>query len=446
MTQRTQFVAAVVLIAAVSGGVLFARPDSSGEVEQGMDDHDHAAMLAGMDEAQPVSLTEADARRIGVSFTSVTSKVLTPEVQALGVTTWDETRLHVVNPKVAGWVETLHVDFTGAPIREGAPLLDVYSPDLITAQEELVLAARLVREAGTDRGRENAEALFDAARRRLAYWGVAESEIAHAVDMGHVMRTVTLRAPASGVVVEKQVVEGDRIAPGDVLYRIADLSTVWVEVDVFERDLGSVRVGQAARVEFDAYPGEPVEARVGYIYPTVSLDSRTGRVRLEIRNPEGRLRPGMYARVRIGTSPTVPVLTVPQSAVLETGERSLVFMEAPDGRLVPRDVNLGRRIAREVVVLSGLREGDRVVSAAAFLVDAESNLGALGMEMEGMEMDSMEMDSMEMDSMEMGGTGGGDEMDHSGHNMDAMPDSGGGDEMDHSGHDMQPDTTGAREN
>ena len=141
MTQRTQLVAAIVLISAVTGGVLFARPDPSDGVEQSMEGHDHAAMLAGMDEAQPVTMTQADARRIGVSFTPVTSKVLTLEVRALGITTWDERRLHVVNPKVAGWVEILHVDFTGAPIREGEPLLDVYSPDLVTAQEELVLAA-----------------------------------------------------------------------------------------------------------------------------------------------------------------------------------------------------------------------------------------------------------------------------------------------------------------
>lgn len=277
-----------------------------------------------------------------------------------------------------------------------------------------------VREAATARGRENAIQLLDAARRRLAYWDIPPEDVAHAEEMGHIQRALTLYAPSDGVVVDKGVIEGDRIAPGDILYRIADLSTVWVEVDVFERDLGQIREGQRAEVSFEAFPGEPIEARVTYIHPTVSLDSRTGRVRLELPNPEGRLRPGMYAEAQIRTAPTAAVLVVPQSAVLETGERAVVFVSAADGRLMPRDVQLGQRVDREVVVRAGLREGDRVVSAAAFLVDAESNLGALGMEMADMEMDGV-------DGTPMGG------MDHSGDDMDVIVDTVG---MDHSGHDM----------
>jgi Cu(I)/Ag(I) efflux system membrane fusion protein len=433
MTNRTQLILATGLVAAAAAAAYLSTPDASAASQESMDGHDHAAMMAGMAEAQPVQLTTGDAERIGVAFTRVASKTLTPEVRAVGVTTWDETRLRVVNPKIAGWVEALHVDFTGAPVRRGEPLLDVYSPDLITAQEELVLAGRLVREAGTERGRENATALLDAARRRLGYWDIPAEDVSHAEQMGHIRRSLTLYSPADGVVVDKQVIEGDRIAPGDILYRIADLSTVWVEVDVFERDLGSIREGQRAEVTFEAFPGESINAVVTYVYPTVSLDSRTGRVRLEIPNTSGRLRPGMYAEARIQTASTSAALVIPQSAVLETGERSLVFVEGANGRLVPRNVMLGQRVDREVVILDGLREGDRVVSSAAFLVDAESNLGALQMEPEA-------MNGMVSPSGGMGGMQGTGAMDHSGHDMGAEPDTAA---MDHSGHDtgVGPDTT-----
>lgn len=394
--------------------------------EQTMEGHDHAAMLAGMEEAQPVRLSEADARRIGVALTAAVEKSLMPSLEAVGVATYDETRLSVVNPKIEGWVEHLHVDFNGAPVTAGQPLMDVYAPQLVSAQEELALAARLTREAGSERARTNAEALLDAARRRLSYWDIPEEFARRVEETGEIQRSVTLPAPATGMVIDKSVVEGDRITPGMVLYRIADLSRIWVEVDVFEQDLGMVRVGQEAEVRFEAFHAETFDARVTYLYPTVSLESRTGRVRLELRNPEGRLRPGMYAHVTLAAPVSAPAVVVPRSAVLDTGERSLVFVEAPDGTLVPRAVITGRTAGREVEIVSGLAAGDRVVSTAAFLVDAESNLGSL-----------MEMGA---DPGATGEAGAMEGMDHSQHDMDAMaPDT-----TDHSGHVMTPDTTAAR--
>lgn len=434
MIQRTQILMGAALLTSAVAVVLILQPEASSIEASGMEGHDHAAMMAGLDAAQPVRLTEADARRIGVAFTRVESRVVQPEVRAIGVTTWDERRMSVINPRVSGWVEALHVDFTGAQVEAGAPLLELYSPELVTAQEELALAARLAREATSERARHNAEELLAAARRRFEYWNVAPSEVGHALEMGHIRPTLTLYAPSNGFVVEKHVVEGDRVLPGDVLYRIADLSRVWVEVDVFEHDLGSVTLGQTATVRFEAYPEQTLEARVSYIYPTVSLESRTGRVRVELDNPRGRFRPGMYAEVRLRADPTPPVLTIPQSAVLQTGERTMVFTEDGTGRLIARDVVLGRRVERDVVVLSGLREGDRVVSAAAFLVDAESNLGALTGSNPEPDAMSGAMDHSEHDM----GAGG---MDHAEHDMGAgaMDHSEHGMEdgtMDHSGHDM----------
>ncbi|UCC24027.1 MAG: efflux RND transporter periplasmic adaptor subunit [Gemmatimonadales bacterium] len=450
MNRTTQLVASVLLVAGAGIVVLVLSRGGGPPVEDAMEGHDHAAMLAGMDEAQPVRLTEADARRIGVALARAEEKRLSFSVEAVGVATYDETRLRVVNPKVEGWVEHLYVDFNGAPVREGDPLMEIYAPQLVSAQEELALAARLVEEAGSERARANAESLLESARRRLAYWDIPEEVVARVEGTGEVQRTVTLAAPATGIVVEKAIVEGDRIMPGMTLYRIADLSQIWVEVDVFERELGLVREGQEAEVRFQAFPDDVFAARVTYIYPTVSLESRTGRVRLELANPRGRLRPGMYAEVTLTTQTGDLAVVVPRSALLETGERALVFVDAADGTLVPRAVTPGRVSGREVEILAGLSPGERIVTSAAFLVDAESNLGAL-MEMEeagamdsmdaGMgEMDHSQHDMGAMDTMDASGGA----MDHSQHDMgaaDTMEASDGA--MDHSQHDMNAaDTTG----
>ena len=427
MNRTAQTVVSVALVAgAAATAVVLSRGEPS-PAQDAMEGHDHAAMMAGMDEAQPVRLTEADARRIGVALAPAEEKSLAFQVEAVGVATYDETRLRVVNPKIEGWVERLHVDFNGAPVRAGDPLMDIYAPQLVSAQEELALAARLVRESGGERARENAVSLLESARRRLAYWDIPEETVRRVEETGEVQRTVTLRSPATGMVVEKAVLEGDRIVPGMTLYRIADLSRIWVEVDVFERDLGLVEVGQEAQVSFEAYASETFQARVTFIYPTVSLESRTGRVRLELDNPRGLLRPGMYAQVTLAATAGEARVVIPRSALLETGERSLVFVEGADGTLQPRSVTPGRVAGREVEILAGLAAGERVVTAAAFLVDAESNLGAL-MEMDatdasgGMDgMDHSQMDHSQMDHSQMDHS----TMDHSAEDHSAM---------DHSNH------------
>ncbi|MEQ8331337.1 MAG: efflux RND transporter periplasmic adaptor subunit [Longimicrobiales bacterium] len=393
----------------------------SGPAAQEAEGHDHAAMTAGAaGERQPVRLSAEDGRRIGVAMTTVQRRVLPVSVSTVGVVAYDETGLATVNPKVTGWVERLHVEFTGARVRAGQPLLDLYSPALVAAQEELILAARLVREAGSGRAADNAAELLESARRRLSYWDVPAEEI-QAIEASTAPRkTVTLYAPASGVVVEKNVVEGDRILPGMTVYRIADLSSVWIEAEVFEKDLGLVREGQAADVTFEAFPGRTFPGRVAYVYPTVSMQSRTGRVRLELANPGGELRPGMYARVRLDAPAAPETLVVPRSAVLSTGRRTLVFMAAPDGTLVPQEVVTGRAADDLIEILEGVDAGARVASSAAFLIDAESSLGTLAGPMDG----QVGMDEMAGEAAPV------EEVDHSGHDMGAAaPDT-----VDHSAH------------
>jgi RND family efflux transporter MFP subunit len=347
------------------------------------------AAAAG-DGRQPVHLDAESARRIGVTYAVAERKSLARAIQTVATVTYDETRVANVNPKIEGWVERLHVDFTGAPVRRGQALLEIYSPMLVAAQEELILARRLADEAAGDPSTDTARRareLLDAARRRLAYWDIAADEIARIEQTGVPQKTLTLRAPAGGIVVDKAVFEGSHVVPGMDLYRIADLSSVWVEGEVFEKDLGLVREGQTARVTVDAYPGREFAGRITYIYPIVSLESRTGRVRIELANPALALKPGMYARIELEVGTGAAALVVPRTAVHATGEHAYVFVSEPGGALVAREVTTGIIAGQDIQVLGGLAEGETVVASANFLIDAESSMRSAIGSMPGMEME-----------------------------------------------------------
>ena len=381
MTPRGQIVlsvAIVALAASLVGAYTLLSAPSPGPV--GADPHaTHGVAGASGDPATPVRLTAETARRIGVTYATATRRTLTREVRALGNVGVDERRIASVDPRVEGWVERLHVDFTGAPVREGEPLLDLYSPALVAAQEELILARRLAGDAaasGSERGRVNAAELLDAARRRLRYWAVPEAAIARIERTGAPERTLALLSPATGVVVEKAVTRGSRVMPGMELFRIADLRRVWVEVDVFEKDLSLVRLGQHGVISFEAYPERELEGLVTYVHSSVAPDTRTGRVRLELDNPDLALKPGMYASVLLHLRAPREGIVVPRTAVLQTGERSLVFVHGPDGSIAARPVRPGLASGDDLEILAGLAEGEVVVASASFLIDAESNLGA----------------------------------------------------------------------
>lgn len=348
--------------------------------------HNHGA-TASTDAAGPVSLDPERAGRIGVTYATAEAGPMMSIVRTVGSITYDETRLVNINPKIEGWVEKLYVNFMGAPVARGQALMAVYSPMLVSAQEELILAKRLVSDAaqgGT--AAANARELLEATRRRLSYWDIPASEIERIERTGTPQKTLILRSPANGLVVEKDVFEGQRIMPGMNLYRIADLSNVWIEGEVYEKDLALISLGRVARITFESYPGQSFTGKVTYVYPTITTESRTGRIRIELPNPQMRFKPGMYANLEFEVPVHRQGIHVPRSAVLQTGSRTMVFVRQADGTLMPREVTIGTATTEHIEVLAGLREGEVVVASANFLVDAESNLGAAVGAMQGMDM------------------------------------------------------------
>ena len=389
----------VVVILALVGTYLVTRdPEPAGDPG----DHAHGAAPATGDSAAPVMLSDIDAQRIGVTFATATMGPIAQEIRTVGQITVDETRVSTIAPKVDGFVEELHVSSMGQSVRRGEPLLSVYSPMLVTAQEELLLARRLVSDVagGTPDAIRGAQELLTSARRRLLYWDVPESEIERIERTGEVRRAITLTSPASGFVVEKAVFPGQRIMAGDALFKLADLSMVWVEGQVFEQNLADVRTGQTVDVTVDAYPSEQWVGRVAYVYPTLDSETRTTRVRVELANSGLRLKPGMYATLHISGVGRGNVVTVPRSAVLSTGQRNLVFVRRPDGMLEPREVAIGQTSDDQVEIRQGVANGETVVASATFLIDAESNLGSVvgGMaNMPGMDMPGTDMPGMKAD-------------------------------------------------
>ena len=266
---------------------------------------------------------------------------------------------------------------TGEAVRRGQPLMEVYSPDLVAAQQEYVIAlkgAQTLRDASPEI-QASMRTLVDSSLQRLRNWDIAEEELQSLQTEGKARSTLTLRSPAGGVILEKPSVQGMRFMPGEVLYRIADLSTLWLVAEVFEQDLGLVRIGQAANIRVNAYPERVFGGKVAFIYPSVTAETRTARVRIELPNPGQLLKPAMYAEVELAV-PQSPVkrLSVPDSAVLDSGNRQLVLVRRDEGRFEPREIKVGARGDGYVEVASGIREGENVVVAANFLIDSESNL------------------------------------------------------------------------
>jgi RND family efflux transporter MFP subunit len=313
---------------------------------------------------------------IGLRTEQVRREPLDKTVRAVGQVTADETRVSRVFSKVSGWVDKLYVNSTGAKVKKGQPLLAIYSPELVSTQEEYLLALRArktLKESSFAEVAGSGDSLVEATRRRLELWDIPASEIRRIEKAGRPIKNLALYAPASGYVMEKTVLEGQRIDPSASLMTISDLREVWVQPEFYEQDASLVRVGDHATLTVSTYPGRSWSGTIDYIYPSVDSQTRTLRARLRFPNPGMVLRPGAYANIEI-VKHLGERLTVSEDSVLDSGTRQIVFLSKGDGHFEPRQVTVGDRAGGRRVVLSGLRAGDVAVSSGNFLVDSESRL------------------------------------------------------------------------
>ena len=313
---------------------------------------------------------------IGVRIGTVEKRPLQKVIRTNGRVEFDEKRLATISPKIGGWIEELYVDFTGAPVKKGAPLLTLYSPELVSTQEEYLAALRARQELAASPYPEVAasgNALVESARRRLRLWDISEEQIRELEQTGQVRKSLTLYSPYGGIVLEKMAFKGMRVEPGMALYKLADLSVVWLIADIYEYELPLIRLGQQASINLSYLPGEAFTGKAVFIYPYLDAQTRTARVRFEFANPRGTLKPEMYAGVEI-TIRLGDKVAVPEGAIIDTGIRKVAIVEKGAGYFEPRDVKLGTKAGDYYEVLDGLKVGERVVTSANFLIDSESKL------------------------------------------------------------------------
>ena len=317
-------------------------------------------------------------QKLGVRTEKAELRSLDILIRASGRVEADEQRTYAIAPKFEGYVERLHVNTTGQAVSKGQPLFEVYSPELVSAQREYAIAAQGV-DALKDAGSEalgGMKQLAESSLARLRNWDISDEQIRALTKSGAAKHTLSFRSPVSGIVTEKKALQGMRFMPGETLYQVTDLSRVWVVADIFEQDMARLRNGSAAQVRIDAYPDKLFEGRIAYVYPTLNTETRTVPVRIELANPGLLLKPAMFARVEIPVGDKRQTVTVPTSAVIDSGTRRVVLVSRGEGRFEPREVKLGSRGENRVEVIDGVKAGEEVVVAANFLIDAESNLKA----------------------------------------------------------------------
>ena len=326
----------------------------------------------------PVQLSPERLQSIGVRMGRVERKNVSDEIRVTGNVAVDETRLAYVQVRYPGYIEKVFADATYQYLRKGQPLFTIYSPDLAaTEREYLVAKQNQQRVAGsTIPGvTEGAASLVEAATERLRQWGVPQSEITRLETSSQVQQELTVESSVSGYITERNALPNLTVQPETRLYTVADLSTVWVFAEVFQNDLGRIKIGDRAKLTVDAYPGRIFEGRVNFLYPQVEMATRTVRARIIFPNPGLKLTPGMFVNVAL-EAPQGKQLVIPASGVLQSGSRQMVFVNRGDGYLEPREVELGARSADDFIVLKGLKEGEEIVTSANFLIDSESQLQA----------------------------------------------------------------------
>jgi Cu(I)/Ag(I) efflux system membrane fusion protein len=326
---------------------------------------DMVPVYEGEEEGNTITVDPSTVQKMGVRTAVVTKGPVRRVVRTVGTIDYNETALADVTTKFRGWIEKLYVDSTGKQVHKGEPLFDIYSPDLYNAQSEYVLA---LNQGGTG-------GLKASARQKLKLFDVSEDQIAQLEKTRQPQRTLRVDAPIDGIVVEKNAVQGQMVEAGMRLYRLADLGIVWVQSQIYEQDLGLLKLGQEAEVSLSYLPDRKFRGRITYVYPTVDEKTRTARVRMEFHNPGLFLKPGMFATVEIHAELEPEALLVPDTAILRSGDKNTVFIALEGGKFEPRNVTIGARSENDQIqILSGLKEGERVVTSGQFMLDSESQL------------------------------------------------------------------------
>ena len=339
-----------------------------------------APVKSEAEEAPLVEVPVDKQQMIGLKTVAVSRKPLRKTISTVGRIEADERKLATVTTKFEGWIEKLYVDYTGRRVRKGEPLAELYSPELFATQQEFINILKWKTQAGAVQddeigrmyARDN-EAIIDAARQRLRFLDISDEQIKEIETTGKAFRTLTLNSPVDGYVLQKNAVQGMRVMPGEKLFDIADLSTVWIIADIYEHELPLIREGDTAKIMMSYFPGKALSARIEYVSPTLSAETRTAKVRFSLPNPDGQLKPQMFTNVEIDVNMGTR-LAIPDDAVIDTGMRQIVYVDKGDGYFEPREVMLGLRAEGLREVLRGLKAGEKVVSSATFLIDSEAQL------------------------------------------------------------------------
>ncbi len=338
---------------------------------------------------QGIKIDPMVVQNIGVKVEPVVKRKLTRVIRTVGKVDYDETRVYSVNTKVMGWVEQLDVDYTGQYVHKGQPLMELYSPELVSTQEEYLQAVkyrRQMEESTSQEARASADGLVESARRRMQNWDISAKEISALMNRDTPKKTMTIVSPVNGSVIEKMVNKGQNVMPGMNLYKIADLSSVWVLADIYQYELAWVRLGEKVDIELSYLPGKTYKGTITYIYPYLNDETKTARVRIEVHNTAAiEFKPEMYATVKVQSPLSVESPVVPDQAIIRSGERNIVVVALGNGYFDPREVKLGVTADGYVQVLEGLHEGESIVTSSQFLIDSESNLKAAISQMSGRE-------------------------------------------------------------
>jgi Cu(I)/Ag(I) efflux system membrane fusion protein len=341
------------------------------------------------EDAPSVEIPADKQQMIGVKTVEVRVSDLRKVIRTVGRIEYDERKTATINAKFEGWIEKLHIDYTGRYIKKGEPLAEVYSPELVATQQEFINALKWARQntsppasplskGGNEGGvktllSKDASSLVEAARQRLTLWDISNEQIKSIEETGKPVRTLTLYSPVNGYVVQKMAVRGMRVMPGEKLFDIADLSNVWVIADIYENELPLVKQGQSAKITLSYFPGKEMNALIDYVYPTLSAETRTAKVRFTLPNPDAQLKPQMFTNVEISI-PLGRKLAVPSEGVLDTGIRQIVYVDKGDGYFEPREVKTGLKVDGMIEILAGLKQGEKIASSAIFLIDSEAQL------------------------------------------------------------------------